>query len=121
MKTESEVKTDSVKRARKAGWYARRFEDQYAVGLPDTYYAKNGKSIFIEWKIIRSDKFSPSPRQAIELKCIASAGIQAGVAGYDMETKRVYWYLLGDPDGVTITPYNQFLQALGEVLQCHDK
>jgi hypothetical protein len=68
---ESDYKTAIVKKAKKAGWYARRIEDKYGVGFPDMIIRPKRLPVcFIEAKIITGRQFSPSPRQYIELRDI---------------------------------------------------
>lgn len=72
---ESDYKTKMVKEIRKAGGYARRFEDRYAVGIIDTLLVPRGYPAFwAEAKIVRYGKFRPTDRQFIELKRINEAG-----------------------------------------------
>ena len=69
--TEGELKTKMVRDVRSAGGYARRFEDRYAVGLPDVFFAPKGvPGMFAEVKIIDGFKFAPTDRQYIELSRI---------------------------------------------------
>lgn len=66
---ESQLKTKMVKKIKEEGGYARRLEDQFAVGIPDVIaILPNLPVIFIEAKIIRGQHFSASPRQALEIE-----------------------------------------------------
>lgn len=68
---EGELKTKMVKNVRSYGGYARRFEDRYAVGLPDTIFIPISiPVIFAEVKIVDGFKFAPSARQYVELERI---------------------------------------------------
>lgn len=69
-KTESELKTDFVKKLKATGvWYARRLEDQYAVGLPDMIVGiPFGPTLLIEAKRVEHQSFGPTERQLIELQ-----------------------------------------------------
>lgn len=83
---ESQLKSKIVKKIRdnKTG-YARRFEDQYAVGLPDMIIIPNGGDVwFMEAKVTRTlnETWGPSPRQEIELDRIVKAGGNAAVMCY---------------------------------------
>lgn len=69
MTSESELKTALVKSLRGAGWYARRIEDKYAVGIPDLLIGiPYGPTVMVEAKLVRNQTFEPSPRQFIELQ-----------------------------------------------------
>jgi hypothetical protein len=68
---EADVKRDMVKSMREGGGYARRLEDQYAVGIYDMVLIPPGLPVFTaEVKIIRANTFSPTPRQFVELQRI---------------------------------------------------
>ena len=68
---EGELKTSMVKNVRVHGGYARRFEDRYAVGLPDTIFIPVGIPVIIaEVKIVEGFKFAPTDRQYVELERI---------------------------------------------------
>jgi hypothetical protein len=72
---ESFYKTHMVKNVRANGGYARRLEDKYAVGLPDTMFIPKGYPVFIaEVKLIKGTIFRPTSRQYIELRRINDAG-----------------------------------------------
>jgi hypothetical protein len=68
-KLESQLKSKLVLDCKKdRHCYARRIEDQYAVGLPDLIVAPEGfPTCMIEAKRVEHRKFAPSPRQYIEL------------------------------------------------------
>jgi len=71
---ESEFKTKLTKQLRDEGGYGRRFEDQYAVGIPDCMLVPRGGPVFmVEAKVIRASTWGPSPRQTEELKRISGA------------------------------------------------
>jgi hypothetical protein len=62
-----------------AGGYARRFEDQYAVGVFDMLLIPKGlPAFFSEVKIIRANYFQPTPRQYIELLRIQEVAANGG-------------------------------------------
>lgn len=64
---ESEHKTKLIKQCRNLGAYARRFEDQYGVGILDTLVAfPDMPVIFAEGKTIESISFGPTERQWVE-------------------------------------------------------
>lgn len=68
-KTENELKTAFIKRLRERNWYARRLEDQFAVGVMDMVVGiPFGPTVAIEAKIVRGQTFGPTPRQLIELQ-----------------------------------------------------
>lgn len=96
MPNEADIKRDMVAKMKDEGGYARRLEDQYAVGLPDmVMIPKGGPVFFVEVKIIRAQHYGATPRQFEELKRIAAAdgflkhAIPA-VIGYGGNTKRLY-------------------------------
>lgn len=65
---ESNHKTKLVKELRAAGWYARRIEDQYGVGIPDIVVGiPFGPTVMVEAKMVPHQSFGPTPRQLIEL------------------------------------------------------
>lgn len=67
-KLESPLKTEFVKQLKDDGWYARRLEEKFAVGVPDILLAVPfGPAMLIEAKRFTSDWFEPSPRQKIDL------------------------------------------------------
>lgn len=73
--SESDVKTDMVKQVKELGGYARRIEDQYAVGMFDMIIVMPYMPVlFVEVKLIRDNKFGPTPRQYVEGKRIINAG-----------------------------------------------
>src|SRR6478735_3787644 len=72
--SESAFKSAMTARLRiKEGCYARRFEDQYAVGIPDTIIIPiGGPTFFAEVKVVRAgEAWGPTPRQHEELRRIA--------------------------------------------------
>lgn len=69
MKSESELKTEFVNALRKDGWYARRLEEKFAVGVPDIMGAiPFGPAFLFEAKRVAGNTYSPSPRQKIDLE-----------------------------------------------------
>ena len=64
---ESDLKTKLVAQCKKAGAYARRFEDRYGVGILDTLVIFDSLPVcFVEAKIIHGREFGPTERQWIE-------------------------------------------------------
>jgi hypothetical protein len=94
-KTENELKTALIKDLRNAGWYARRLEDQFAVGLMDMLVCiPYGPTVAIEAKRIAHQTFAPTPRQYIELERFAAHSIT------DMYPPRRFSWLLGFQNGL---------------------
>jgi hypothetical protein len=63
------------------GGYARRIEDQYAVGVFDMIMIPFGLPVFLaEVKIIKGVSFGPTERQFIELTRVITASNQKGHA-----------------------------------------
>ncbi len=76
---EADVKRKIVKSVQKHGGYARRFEDQFAVGILDTILIPRGLPVFMaEVKMIRGSTFSPTPRQYVELIRVKNAAYNGG-------------------------------------------
>lgn len=76
---ESDVKRMISDSMLKSGGYARRFEDQYAVGIFDMILIPRGLPVFAaEVKMVRANFFGPTPRQHIELVRIEDAAGQSG-------------------------------------------
>jgi len=72
---ESDLKTKLVAQCKKAGAYARRFEDRYGVGILDTLVIFDSLPVcFIEAKIIHSREFGPTERQWIEGNRVLKTG-----------------------------------------------
>jgi len=72
---ESDLKTKLVKQCKDLGWYARRIEDQFAVGTLDTIIVPSGNNpvLFVEGKVTDGLKFGPTERQYIEGERIRDA------------------------------------------------
>jgi len=69
--SEASIKGMMVKSVRMAGGYARRIEDQFLVGMPDTILIPRGCPVFFaEVKIVKGQQLAPSPRQYIEMRRI---------------------------------------------------
>jgi hypothetical protein len=67
MSEESQLKTELVKQCKATGWYARRIEDGYGVGILDIIIIPHGSyTLFVEGKVTDGLKFSPSERQYVE-------------------------------------------------------
>lgn len=76
---EAGVKRAIVKSMQEGMGYARRIEDQYAVGTFDLILIPFGLPVFMaEVKIISANVFGPSPRQHIELQRIADVASNIG-------------------------------------------
>ena len=72
---ESKAKTKLVKEATKVGMYARRFEDQYGVGILDMVFVPKvypNVVFFAEGKLVDNGKFKPTPRQWVEMTRISA-------------------------------------------------
>lgn len=68
LKTEAIVKKGMCDDVRRSGGYARRYEDKYAVGIPDTLFVLKGlPPIFAEVKVFIGHRFGPTDRQLVEL------------------------------------------------------
>jgi hypothetical protein len=113
--TESEVKSDMVRKIRTAGGYARRIEDQYGVGILDTVFIMDSLTVFCEVKMIRGNRFGPTARQWIEGTRILSARgtcVIPLLVGYD---DGQYYIGRGWPSETEkrhcIGPFDQFLKA----------
>lgn len=77
--SESEVKRRMIKSVKDHGGYARRIEDQYAVGVFDTILIPKGLPVFMaEVKVVRGDIFGPTERQLIELMRVQAAANNSG-------------------------------------------
>lgn len=78
-RSESDVKREMVDAIKKYGGYARRIEDQYAVGVFDILLIPVGMPCFMaEVKVIRGQSFGPTDRQWIELDRVKKADNGAG-------------------------------------------
>lgn len=76
---EATVKRHMAKSITENGGYARRFEDQFAVGVFDMILIPKGLPIFFsEVKVIRANFFGPTPRQYIELLRISEVAANGG-------------------------------------------
>lgn len=97
MKSEADVKRAMVKEINRAGGYARRIEDQYAVGILDTVLIPpRGITFFCEVKLIRGQSFGPTPRQWEEMRRVEEAGARDAFAllvGY--KDKKHYFATFG--------------------------
>lgn len=89
-KTENELKTKLVKDLKEVGWWARRFEDQFAVGVMDMLVAiPYGPTVAIEAKRVEHQTFAPTPRQYIELERFCAKSVT------NMYPPRRFSWLLG--------------------------
>jgi hypothetical protein len=74
-KLEAQYKLDMVKAVKAAGGYARRVEDQFAVGTLDLMFCLPETGMFVaEAKRFTGNKFALSPRQYVEAKRVIDAG-----------------------------------------------
>ena len=77
--SESEVKRRMVKSVQEKGGYARRIEDQYAVGTFDMIIIPLGLPVFTaEVKMVTGNVFGPTVRQLLELERIRVAAFKSG-------------------------------------------
>ena len=84
MNLESKLKTDLVMACRKQGFYARRLEDRWAVGLLDlTIKFPGHPHLFAEGKLIKYQAFAPTLRQYEEGKRYIAAGGLCCLIGWD--------------------------------------
>lgn len=118
MRTESAVKAAMVNKARAAKWYARRFEDQYAVGTPDVMLVPPGGPVYwIEVKILRGATYGPTPRQAEELRRLGETGaVVPLVGGYRVSDHYISFYKWKGQNDVNYTwvDFRFFLGAIKE-------
>jgi hypothetical protein len=78
--SETGIKNLMVRSVRNAGGYARRIEDQFLVGMPDTIMIPKGCPVFFaEVKIVKGQQLAPSPRQHVEMTRIKAAGGDHGI------------------------------------------
>lgn len=97
-KSENELKTALVKDLQKAGWFARRLEDQYGVGLFDMLVGiPFGPTVAIEAKRVEHQSFGPTLRQKIELDRFVNNSDEVVDAAYVQF--RMSW-LLGFKEGL---------------------
>jgi hypothetical protein len=74
MTEESQLKTELVKQCKAMGWYARRIEDKFAVGILDIHIVPtNCQTLFVEAKVTDGLVFRPTERQFIEGRRIIEA------------------------------------------------
>jgi len=108
--SESTEKTRLIKQVKEAGGYGRRLEDQYGVGLLDMVVILPVLPVFfIEAKLVKSNSFEPTPRQAIEMDRINNVkgdavalligididriGITRATEKVHITDQRVRWYM----------------------------
>ena len=78
--SEASIKAEMVKSVRANGGYARRIEDQFLVGMPDTILIPRGCPVFFaEVKIVAGQQLAPSPRQYVEMCRIRAVGGMHGI------------------------------------------
>ena len=76
---EAGVKRTIARSMHDGGGYARRIEDQYAVGTYDMILIPFGLPVFMaEVKMIKNEAFGPTPRQLIELHRIGGVAANNG-------------------------------------------
>jgi hypothetical protein len=97
---ESDVKREIIRDIRKEGGYARRIEDRFSVGMPDTVLIPmNCPVVWVEVKILTGNILRPAPRQLIELKLLRIPPHSTSfVVGY----KEGAYYISPPTDGVHI-------------------
>ncbi len=105
---EADAKRKAVDAVRLAGGYAKRIEDKYSVGFPDTILKlPNYPTALAEFKLVRGRYFSPTPRQLFELKEYQRAGGVSLVIGYNVVDDM--WYFSPPTARVDIAEtYNVF-------------
>lgn len=106
MKSEADIKRAMIKSIKELGGYARRIEDQYAVGILDTLLIPVGLPVFLaEVKRIKGESFGPTPRQKIEMDRVIAAANKRG---------HVIPILIGWKDGV------YYFHKPADVVKCCD-
>lgn len=81
---ETKFKLLVVAAQRRAGGYARRIEDQYAVGIPDLIIGVPDRGLMmVEAKVFTGSTFGPTPRQFVELCRIEDGGGTAALLGFN--------------------------------------
>lgn len=81
---ETKLKNKLIEEIKKEGGYARRIEDQFAVGMPDMVVCYHSTGlVLLEVKVAATIKtaYGATPRQAIEIKRIVQAGGKAALLG----------------------------------------
>lgn len=74
MKNEADYKRWMVKQVQERGGYARRIEDQFAVGTLDLVLIPVGAPVFfVEVKMVTGNRFKPSLRQFVEMQRIENS------------------------------------------------
>jgi len=81
VQSEADWKRWMVESCKAHGHYARRIEDQYAVGVLDCIFIVRGHAVFAEVKRYKGNYFEPTPRQYVEMKRIIDAGGNAVLIG----------------------------------------
>jgi hypothetical protein len=100
-KLEAYYKGEIVKAIQAAGGYARRIEDQFAVGIPDLLLKLPVTEMTLaEVKRFNGNFFALSPRQYVEGQRIVKAGGFFATVGIDMRDERTFICgLPADKDG----------------------
>ena len=80
---ESKIEKDSVKEAKKHGWFSFKVLSQLNKGLPDRAFIKDGKTIYIEYK---QPSKSVTALQAKVHQIFADHGIKVHIATSVNET-----------------------------------
>lgn len=122
MKNEAAVKTAAISSVKAAGGYARRVEDQYAVGTLDTILVLPRRPVvFAEFKMINGNLFKPTDRQLVEMRRIdatdgmavaALVGWRGGHHFFSRTTECADMrYCFAQPEGTT------FAEALGAFIE----
>lgn len=93
-----------IKKMERIGGYGRKWASAFAVGLPDLILIRNGISLYVEMKYIRSmskafkRKVDLTPKQTLELNRIRDAGAKSVVAVVVEYMNEKYIVVLTPPD-----------------------
>jgi len=97
MKLEADWKRWMVDSIKAAGGYARRVEDQFAVGTLDLILIHGGYTVLAEAKRYKGNHFEPTARQHVEMMRIDAAGgkailigVEPGLVSFSPTTERAY-------------------------------
>ena len=83
---ESKIEKDSVKEAKKHGWYSFKVLSQLNKGLPDRAFIKNGKTVYIEYK---QPGKKPKPLQSKVHQIFSDYGVKVHIATSAEETMEI--------------------------------
>lgn len=91
---EKDIQAPSVRKARRAGWWARKFSSQPGnTSVPDYIFARNGRVFFVEFKAPGKDA---TDRQKEEHKLMRAAGLTV----YVCDTLELFDEILEKENGV---------------------